>query len=721
VALNVGTLEAKLTADVKSWVSNMRKAADEAGAVAESAESTQGSLDRVAKRMQTFGGIAVGAATAAGTAMWSMGKDASNLAEEMSKAGQVFGSEAETIIDWSSRASAEFGQSQRAALEAAGQFGVFADAFGYTESEAADFSITLTELASDLASFNNTSPEEAVLALGAALRGESEPIRRYGVLLDDATLKQRALELGLISTTTGTLPPAIRAQAAYAEILDQTTLAQGDFARTADGVANQSRTLAAQFEDARAALGEGFLPVMSTVLDVTNRAAAGFLALNEATSGVAGQVAAWGVILVGVVGSLSLFAGTVIRARDNIRSMGKALAGVRWARMAAGLGAIGTAVGGIMLAKEALGALGLAAKGAQVDIERMSQMGTDELVRNFIAAKQAAEEIGLAGRDLDYFRMIAEGNIGTAERLRDRLAEVGMETSDYDAILADLTRSQRQVRDDTERAAEMIEGSGEAAADAAPDVDRYADATSEAGRAAAEAAGMIDRQREALRQARDAVNRSKDAQLDYRMSQLDAADAMAEYEAVVGDAEATDADRERALIRTERALIDMARAAAEAAGAEEGSARAAEIQASKLDAVASKMAPASPLRQNLDQYIARLGEVPEMEETELRAEVATAVAEIARVAQQLWIAERAARAAQQAIDSFTGFSGGSMAGGNGGSSSWGNSSGGSTPTRNYMRAQSTAPGPSVTNNITINEKADPGAIAAEIAWRSRVG
>jgi hypothetical protein len=104
-------------------------------------------------------------------------------------------------------------------------------------------------------------PEDAIQAIGAALRGEAEPIRRYGILLNDATLKNEALALGLIKTTKEALSPANKVLAAQAAIYKQTADAQGDFARTSDGLANSQRILAANIEDVKITLGESLLPV----------------------------------------------------------------------------------------------------------------------------------------------------------------------------------------------------------------------------------------------------------------------------------------------------------------------------------------------------------------------------------------------------------------------------------------------------------------------------
>lgn len=274
-----------------------------------------------------FGKVAAGAAVGllgAGVAAVELGKDAiaaaSDLEESTNKVSQVFGKGADEIFRFSSKAADALGQTNQQARDAAATFGIFGKAADLTDRQNAKFAKSMTKLASDLASFHNTSPEQAIEAIGAALRGESEPIRSYGVLLDEATLKAEALRLGLlkpvkdqakiqsyhvaliegqkkynaavkefgpnslealkaeasldtsrarlVKATEGTIPPLTQQQkvlAAQSEIFKQTKVAQGDFARTSDGLANQQRRMTARFEDAKAALGKGLLPIMTDV------------------------------------------------------------------------------------------------------------------------------------------------------------------------------------------------------------------------------------------------------------------------------------------------------------------------------------------------------------------------------------------------------------------------------------------------------------------------
>ena len=107
-------------------------------------------------------------------------------------------------------------------MNAAATFGIFGKSAGLAGEELTSFSTEFVTLASDLASFNNTSVDQAITALGAALRGESEPIRAFGVLLNDATLKAKAMEMGIYSGS-GTLTAQQKVLAAHKVILEQTT------------------------------------------------------------------------------------------------------------------------------------------------------------------------------------------------------------------------------------------------------------------------------------------------------------------------------------------------------------------------------------------------------------------------------------------------------------------------------------------------------------------
>jgi len=128
------------------------------------------------------------------------GKSASDLNEAANVTGLVF-KEARGEIDKFVKSSASgLGQSERAAREATASFGGLLQNLGLTSQESVKWSMDLTRLASDMGSAFNKAPEEAVRAIGAALRGETEPIRAFNVVLSDAEIRSKAVSLGLAST-----------------------------------------------------------------------------------------------------------------------------------------------------------------------------------------------------------------------------------------------------------------------------------------------------------------------------------------------------------------------------------------------------------------------------------------------------------------------------------------------------------------------------------------
>ena len=208
---------------------------------------------------------AIGTAAAAG-AYKAIGA-ASDLQEAQSKVNVIFGEDgAKYIQQFADRADVALGQSKQSVLDAVGTFGLFAKTAGLSGDFAAEFSMNFTELASDLASFNNTSPEEAINAIGSALRGEAEPMRKYGVMLNDAALKSEALAQGIYNGI-GPLNDRQKILAAEALIYKKTTDAQGDFARTSDGLANKQRIFKAQLDNLVVLIGQKLLPIFMKLTD----------------------------------------------------------------------------------------------------------------------------------------------------------------------------------------------------------------------------------------------------------------------------------------------------------------------------------------------------------------------------------------------------------------------------------------------------------------------
>lgn len=262
---------AKFRADISDMKSKMDQISRSLDGMQRSTKQASGGFTVLKGAIGTaFGGAIIGGVYAAGRAIAGFASssiDAASTMEELqSKVNAIFGSQAGAQIEaWSATASKAFGQSQIQAQNAASTFAIFGKAAGLSGDGLVEFSTGLTELSSDLASFYDASPEEAAQAIGAALRGETEPIRRFGVLLDDATMRQKAFEMGLISSTKNALQPSQKALVAQALIMQQTSDAQGDFARTSDGLANSQRSLSAVIEDVKAQVGTALLPAITSI------------------------------------------------------------------------------------------------------------------------------------------------------------------------------------------------------------------------------------------------------------------------------------------------------------------------------------------------------------------------------------------------------------------------------------------------------------------------
>lgn len=222
---------------------------------------------------------------------------ASDMVEAQTAVNQIFGKSTAEIIKFSESGAKALGQSQTQILDGAKSFGIFGKAAGLAGEDNAKFSKDLIKLAADLASFNNTSVDEALTALGAGLRGESEPLRRFGVLLNDAELKAQAMKMGIYDGN-GALSSQQKILAANAAIFEQTATQQGDFARTSDGLANSQRILTAQMENLSAKVGNALLPVFEAVVPLIT----GLLTYMEENTGVVIALAAvFGTLAVAII------------------------------------------------------------------------------------------------------------------------------------------------------------------------------------------------------------------------------------------------------------------------------------------------------------------------------------------------------------------------------------------------------------------------------------
>ncbi len=285
----IRTLKLNLLADVSKFGAGMVEARGDVNKLSTSAQRAGKAISAA------FAGMSVSAAFAAARISADAIKAASDLNETVTKTQTIFGDTSKEIIDFSKTADKKLGLSKRSALDAASTFAIFGKSAGLSGKDLTNFTKKLVTLSSDFASFFNTSPEEAITAIGAALRGEAEPIRKYGILLSAASLEESAFNY---ETKTGTelqrdaknqLTDSAKVIARYQGIVEQSSDAQGDFSRTSEGLANQQRILKAETDNLKASLGAGLLPVMTSIVSAASDIATGF---NGGTNSLADSMSA---------------------------------------------------------------------------------------------------------------------------------------------------------------------------------------------------------------------------------------------------------------------------------------------------------------------------------------------------------------------------------------------------------------------------------------------
>lgn len=197
---------------------------------------------------------------------------ASNLNESLNAVSKIFHQNSAQVIDWGKTNAANFGLSQRAFNEFATPLGAALKNAGLDMNAVSDNTIKLTKRAADMASVFNTSVADALTAIQAGLRGEADPLERYGVGLSMARVQAQALA-DTHKTSTSQLTTQELTLARLKILYDQTADSEGDFADTATGLANASRKSSAEIEDAKAKIGGSFLPVVSVATQATGKLA----------------------------------------------------------------------------------------------------------------------------------------------------------------------------------------------------------------------------------------------------------------------------------------------------------------------------------------------------------------------------------------------------------------------------------------------------------------
>lgn len=264
--------------------------------------TTKSSVGGMSSMFSKLGGVVAGALSVRAVVSFSkacldLGSD---LAEVQNVVDVTFGSMSGAVDEWAKKAMTSYGMSEQVAKEYMGQFGAMSKAFGNTEQMAYAQATALTGLAGDVASFYNMSTDEAFTKLKAVYTGETEALKSLGVVMTQTALEEYARQRG-IGKTINAMSEQEKVSLRLAFVQDRLNNASGDFARTSDGWANQTRVLSLRFDQLKATIGQGLINALTPALRLINN-------LMAALQRLADMFKAWTVKIFGDAGG----AGTTV-------------------------------------------------------------------------------------------------------------------------------------------------------------------------------------------------------------------------------------------------------------------------------------------------------------------------------------------------------------------------------------------------------------------------
>lgn len=242
-------------------------------------------MNGLSKSLKKVGALVVAAFSV--KALVNFGKQAVSLASDLQEVQNVvdtaFGEMSYKMEEFANTAIETYGISKLTSKQTGSTFMAMAKGMDIIPETASDMAISLTGLSADMSSFYNVSQDVAKTALASIFTGETETLKKFGVVMTEVNLQQFAYQQG-IKKSIKEMTQAEKVQLRYNFVMKQTALAQGDFAKTSDSWANQTRMLTERWKEFMTILGNGLVKVLTPVVKALN-------AMLEALIGVAEQVA----------------------------------------------------------------------------------------------------------------------------------------------------------------------------------------------------------------------------------------------------------------------------------------------------------------------------------------------------------------------------------------------------------------------------------------------
>lgn len=205
---------------------------------------------------------------------------ASDLAEVQNVVDTAFGESKQKMEDFADTAVKTYGISKLTAKQTGSNFMAMAAGMGLANDSASDMAVALTGLSADMASFYNVGQDVASTALKSIFTGETETLKQFGIVMTDANLQAYALSKG-ITKSTADMSQAEKVQLRYNYVMSQTALAQGDFAKTSDSWANQTRILSEQWKEFGATIGTVLMNVLLPAVKAINSVLSQLISLAQ--------------------------------------------------------------------------------------------------------------------------------------------------------------------------------------------------------------------------------------------------------------------------------------------------------------------------------------------------------------------------------------------------------------------------------------------------------
>lgn len=413
MAPRTGTLTVRVISDTKPAEKGLER-------LGQKVETTGDKFERSGRKMTLFATVPIAAAMGLAT------NAASDLEQSVGGVESVFGDAAGEITAFGETASQTAGLSKRQVNEMAAVIGASLQGLGFEAGEAATTVVDLEKRAADMAATFGGTTEEAIQSVASALRGERDPIEKYGVSIKQADINARVLALGLDTSTTAAKKKS-EAIAALDLIMGQTAQTEGQFAREADGAAGSMQIAKAEIENAAAEIGDALLPIAAKAAGAVGDLAATFGDLPEPVQNsilaLAGVVAAAGPVMT-VGGKLINNAKLIGKGFDKLATGAYTAAG-SLGPLAAGLG------------------VGLVALYAWQDGKNKARQRTEEftaaieqdsgalgenteaLILNRLEQRNQTDDLARAGVSFEEVTAAIQGNDEARAALADKLRDEG--------------------------------------------------------------------------------------------------------------------------------------------------------------------------------------------------------------------------------------------------------------------------------------------------------